>query len=184
MRDELPKQPADEGRMSTQPRPPAVPGGQSAGHSAVDLDSTDRAIITELVRDGRAAIRALAEKVHISRANAYARIARLQDSGAIRGFTVRLDPLKVGLGTTAYVALTLDQYAWRTVSEGLRGIPCIESFALLGADYDVLALVRAADNAELRRVVLEQIQDLPGVRSTRTWLVFEEVEGHGIEWNG
>jgi DNA-binding Lrp family transcriptional regulator len=170
--------------MSTEQPSATVPTGRSVGHSAVDLDGTDRAIIAELVRDGRAAIRALAEKVHISRANAYSRIARLQDSGAIRGFTARLDPIKVGLGTTAYVALTLDQYAWRTVSEGLRAIPCIESFALLGADYDVLALVRAADNAELRRVVLEQIQDLPGVRSTRTWLVFEEVEGHGTDWTG
>ncbi len=157
------------------------PGAQ-AGRSAVELDHTDRAIIAELVRDGRTAIRALAEKVHISRANAYARIARLQAAGAIAGFTARLDPPKVGLATTAYVSLTIDQNAWRTVSERLRTIPCIESFALVGGDYDVLALVRTLDNADLRRVVLERIQDIPGVRSTRTWLVFEEVQGRGVDW--
>lgn len=160
------------------------PTAADAGHSAVSLDQTDRAIIAELVRDGRTSIRALAEKLHISRANAYSRISRLQTAGAIRGFTTRLDPPKVGLATTAYVSLTLDQNAWRTVSEGLRKIPCIESFALVGGDYDILALVRAADNAELRRIVLEQIQDIPGVRSTRTWLVFEEVEGRGVDWSG
>lgn len=154
---------------------------QPAGHSAAALDDTDRAIVAELVRDGRAAIRALAEKVHISRANAYARVARLQAQGAIRGFTARLDPLKVGLGTTAYVTLTVDQNAWRSVSERLSTIPCIESFALVGGDYDVLALVRTRDNAQLRRVVLEQIQDIPGVRSTRTWLVFEEFQGRGLD---
>jgi hypothetical protein len=35
----------------------------------------------------------------------------------------------------------------------------------------------------LRRVVLERVQDIPGVRSTRTWLVFEEVDGRGVDWS-
>jgi DNA-binding Lrp family transcriptional regulator len=155
--------------------------GHSAAASVVTVDETDRAIVAELVRDGRAAIRALAEKLHISRANAYARIARLQAQGTILGFTARLDPAKLGLGTTAYVSLTVDQNAWRSVSERLSTIRCIESFALVGGDYDVLALVRTSDNAELRRVVLDGIQDIPGVRSTRTWLVFEEFQGRGAD---
>ena len=154
------------------------------GQTAVALDDTDRAIIAELVRDGRMAIRALAEKVHISRANAYSRINRLQEQGAIRGFTARLDPPKVGLTTTAYVSLTVDQNAWRTVAEGLKQVPFIENFALVGGDYDILALVRTRDNVDLRRVVLERIQDIPGVRSTRTWLVFEESQGHGADLAG
>jgi DNA-binding Lrp family transcriptional regulator len=161
---------------------PQPPGGAEPGHSAVGLDQADRAIIAELVRDGRTSIRALAEKLHISRANAYSRIARLEAAGAIRGFTTRLDPPRVGLATTAYVSLTVDQNSWRSVSDGLRNVPGIESFALVGGDYDILALVRAADNAELRTIVLELIQDIPGVRSTRTWLVFEEVEGRGVDW--
>ena len=164
--------------MSTE----AMPTDEPAGHSADGLDGTDRAIIAELVRDGRIAIRALAEKVHISRANAYARIARLQERRAIRGFTARLDPVNVGLGTTAYINLTIDQSSWRTIAERLRAIPYIESFALVGGDYDVLALVRTPNNAHLRQVVLERISGIPGVRSTRTWLVFEEVNGMGIDW--
>ena len=164
--------------MSTDAASSGGPGGDSAG----GLDETDRAIIAELVRDGRTAIRALAEAVHISRANAYARIARLQAQGAILGFTARLDPVKAGLGTTAYISLTIDQNAWRTVSEALRTVPYIESFALVGGDYDVLALVRTPDNTDLRRIVLERIRDIPGVRSTRTWLVFEEAQGKGVDW--
>ena len=164
--------------MSTE----ALSSAEPAGRSAAALDETDRAIIAELVHDGRIAIRALAEKVHISRANAYARIARLQAQGAILGFTARLDPVEVGLGTTAYVSLTIDQNAWRTIAEKLRTIPYLETFALVGGDYDVLARVRTPNNAELRRVVLDRIPDIPGVRSTRTWLVFEEVDGKGADW--
>jgi hypothetical protein len=35
----------------------------------------------------------------------------------------------------------------------------------------------------LRHVVLERIQDIPGVRSTRTWLVFEEDRDRGVQWD-
>lgn len=156
--------------------------GPHPGRSAVPMDDIDRAIVSELVRDGRISVRALADRVHISRANAYSRIGRLVAEGAITGFTAVLDPPRVGLGTSAYINLSIDQTAWRTVSDRLRQVPYIQHFALVGGDYDILALVRAPDNAALRSVVLDGIQDIPGVRSTRTWLVFEESDGAGVDW--
>ena len=155
-------------------------GTGTGGRSAGPLDAADVAILAELRRDGRISIRLLAERVHISRANAYARIARMVQDGTIKGFTVEVDPHQLGLGTTAYVAITIDQTAWRTVSAGMREIPYVEHFALIGGDHDVLALVRAPDNAALREVVLDRIQSLPGVRASRTWLVFEEERGAGV----
>ncbi|WP_331766932.1 Lrp/AsnC family transcriptional regulator [Embleya sp. NBC_00896] len=153
------------------------------GRLAGPLDKTDRAIIAELLKDGRISIRALAEQIHISRANAYTRIGRMVADETITGFTARLNPTRVGLGTSAYVTVTIQQNAWRAVSESLRKVPYIEHFALVGGDYDVLALVRTPDNTALREVVLEQIQSIPNVRSTRTWLVFEEAQGHGADWD-
>ncbi|MFD0683482.1 Lrp/AsnC family transcriptional regulator [Actinomadura fibrosa] len=154
-------------------------GGAWPGRSAARLDQVDRAIIAELLRDGRMSVRALADRVHISRANAYARLTRLTDDGIITGFTVRLDAQKAGLGTSAYISVTIEQNAWRAVSARLRDIPFVEHFAMVGGDYDVLVQVRTPDNAALRNVVLECIQGIPGVRSTRTWLVFEEAQGRG-----
>ncbi|MGI5229720.1 Lrp/AsnC family transcriptional regulator [Actinoallomurus iriomotensis] len=153
-----------------------------AGRSAGPLDEVDRAIIAALLNDGRISVRALAEQVHISRANAYARLSRLTDEGVITGFTIELAPQKAGLGTSAYVSVTIEQNAWRAVSAGLQDIPYVEHFAMVGGDYDVLVLVRAPDNAALRHVVLERIQDVPGVRATRTWLVFDEARGRGADW--
>jgi DNA-binding Lrp family transcriptional regulator len=158
--------------------------GPEPGRLAARLDEIDRAIIAELSRDGRISIRALAELVHISRANAYTRINRLVSEGVVSGFTARLNPQRVGLGTSAYIMVTIEQTAWRAVSEQLREIPYIEHFALVGGDFDILALVRTPDNAALRQVVLERVQEVPGVRSTRTWLVFDEAEGRGVDWTG
>jgi DNA-binding Lrp family transcriptional regulator len=143
------------------------------------LDAIDRKIIAELAIDGRMSIRALAEKMHISRANAYARVDRLVTNGVITGFGARLDPERVGLGTSAYVMVTIEQNTWREVSARLRAIRYVDHIALVGGDFDVLVLVRAPDNAALRHLVLERIQEVPGVKGTRTWLVFDEVAGAG-----
>jgi DNA-binding Lrp family transcriptional regulator len=152
------------------------------GRSARDLDETDRRLLAELTRDGRMSIRALAERAHVSRANAYARVDRLLADGVITGFAAEVDPERAGLGTSAYVLLTIQQNTWREVAAALGELPYVQHFALVGGDFDVLALVRAPDNAALRHIVLERIQEIDGVRGTRTWLIFDEHGGRGTSW--
>ncbi|MFD4193398.1 MULTISPECIES: Lrp/AsnC family transcriptional regulator [Amycolatopsis] len=138
------------------------------------LDDVDRRIVAELRADGRLSVRALAERVRISRANAYARLDRLTARGVITGFTATVDPVKIGLTTSAYVSLTVRQNGWRDLKERLRTIPEVRHMALTGGEFDVMLLVRAADNDALRRVVLEQLQAIPEVLGTRTFLIFED----------
>jgi DNA-binding Lrp family transcriptional regulator len=143
---------------------------------AVQLDDIDRGIIDALRRDGRLSVRALAEEVRISRANAYTRLERLTSTGAITGFTATVDPAAIGLGTSAYVMLTVRQNSWRELKTRLQAIPEVRHMALLGGEFDVILLVRAADNTALREVVLNELQAIPEVIATRTSLVFEDVE--------
>ncbi|WP_066640619.1 Lrp/AsnC family transcriptional regulator [Serinicoccus hydrothermalis] len=153
------------------------PGGaRPAGQVAADLDDTDRAIVAELRRDGRLSVRALAERVHISRATAYTRLERLHRDKVITGYAAQVDPDKLGLATAAYVSVSIEQGSWREVLDALEVLPGVERVALVGAEFDMLVEVRARDNHELRDVVLGRIQGVPGVRATRTWLIFEEWE--------
>ncbi|WP_225754276.1 Lrp/AsnC family transcriptional regulator [Actinotalea sp. Marseille-Q4924] len=142
----------------------------------VHLDETDRRILHELTRDGRMSVRALAEAVNVSRSHAYSRIERLQAAGVLEGFTAVVDPVRSGLGTSAYVTLSVRQSSWRDLSERLRRVPEVKHMALVGGgDVDVILLVRTRDNEALRRVVLDVLQGIPGVLSTRTLLIFEDM---------
>ena len=143
---------------------------------ASPLDDIDHQILDALVSDGRMSMRTLAETLHISRANAYARVERLRTSGVIRGFRAEVDPELSGLGTSAYVTLNVRQAAWRQIAEQLQTLPGIVHIALVGGEFDVIMLVRAKDNAALGRLVLDEIQGRPGVGNTRTRRVFEEAE--------
>lgn len=160
------------------------PGNQRpAGRSASDLDEVDHAILEALSADGRASVRTLADRLHISRSNAHTRLARLRDEGVLTGFTASIDPQRAGLGTSAYVLLTVEQPAWRAMTGALRDIPYVEHIALVSGEFDVLVLVRAPDNATLRDVVLERIQAIDSVRATHTWLIFEESAGSHSPWS-
>ncbi|KAB1907145.1 MULTISPECIES: Lrp/AsnC family transcriptional regulator [unclassified Micromonospora] len=159
---------------------PGTAGG--TGRSAGPLDEVDRRILRELTEDARLSIRTLAERVHVSRTNAYARVERLLRDGVVTGFRAQVAPEPAGLGTSAYIALTIEQNTWREVSAELARVRYIEHAALLSGEHDVLALVRAPDNATLRDVVLDRVQSIAGVLSTRTWLVFEEFDGTLSPW--
>lgn len=138
------------------------------------LDEVDRAIIAELQRNGRASVPAVAAAVHVSRANAYNRLNRLTSQRVITGFTAKVDPAKTGKASSAYVTMHVEQAGWHELRDRLAAIPEVEHIALVGGDFDVLLLVRARDNEDLRRVVLEELQSIPSVRDTRTALVFED----------
>lgn len=139
------------------------------------LDTIDRKIISELAQDGRISMTALAEKVHISRAHCHARLQHLQNTGVITGFTVSVDPSKLGLGASAHVILKLRQHNWRALRQELLDIPEVWHVTLTGGPMDVILLVRAKDTADLRRVVFDEIQPLPGVVDTQTFMIFDDM---------
>ena len=166
-----------EEQMANDPlRAPAPPQADDPRPPARPLDAVDRAILRLLRSDGRASIRSVAERVHVSRANAYARINRLIDDGVIRGFSARVDQERAGHGASAYITLKIVQDSWRSVRELLRELPGVAHMALVSGDFDVLLLVHTPDNRALRDLVLTRIQSIPEVLSTRTLLVFEETD--------
>ncbi|WP_330174883.1 Lrp/AsnC family transcriptional regulator [Streptomyces sp. NBC_01498] len=140
------------------------------------LDAIDRDILRILQADGRASVRSVAERVHVSRANAYARINRLVEDRVIRGFGARINHERAGQGASAYITLKIVQNSWRTVREQLQELPGATHIALVSGDFDVLLLVHAPDNRTLRELVLTRLQSIPEVLSTRTLLVFEETD--------
>ncbi len=142
---------------------------------APELDDVDRAIVAVLRGDGRISMRALAARLHISRAGAYLRVQRLEQAGVITGYTAQVDPQRYGYGLSAYVHLKIAQPAWKPLRARLMTIPEVEHAALVSGDADIVLLVRTRDIAALRELVLNSFQGMPEVLSTQTVLIFDEL---------
>ncbi|EAR63551.1 LrpA [Bacillus sp. NRRL B-14911] len=60
------------------------------------LDGTDKHIIEELSKNSRIKMKELGEKVHLTGQAASARVAKLEDSGVIEGYTIKVNKEKMG----------------------------------------------------------------------------------------
>lgn len=141
------------------------------------MDAIDRQILDVLRVDARTSVRDLAAQVGISRASAYARLKRLTDTRVIRGFTVDVDHIALGLAVSAYVHVRIKQNTWKSFRKKAWALEEAAHVALVAGDFDCVMLVRARDTDHLRDLVLERIQSLPEVLATQTVLVFEEHHG-------
>jgi len=143
-------------------------------HEAMDLDEVDRRLLALLLDDGRLPVNELAQRANVSRATAYNRFDRLRANGVVTGFTAVVPPDKVGLGVTALVLVNVDQQHWGRTRDDLMDLPGLEYLALTSGQFDMVLLVRVADIAALRDVVLVRLHAVKGVRSTQTVFVLEE----------
>jgi DNA-binding Lrp family transcriptional regulator len=150
-----------------------LPADSPHGHMAA-MDDTDRRIVEALRADGRMSMRALADLIHISRASAYARVARLEREGVITGYAALIDPVRYGYALSAYVYLDIAQRSWKSVRGQLLAMPEVDHVALVSGEHDILLRVRAGDAVSLRDVVLTRLQEIPEVHATQTVLIFEE----------
>lgn len=140
------------------------------------LDDLDRRILDELRTDGRISVNELAGRVNVARSTAYQRLARLQEDGAIRRFTVDVDHRKLGLPVAALVLANVDQHAWRDVAENIRLLPGVDWIGFTTGPFDFVVLVRAPDVDHLRDVVLRGFQAMTEIRSTQTLFLLDESE--------
>ncbi len=92
----------------------------------------------------------------------------------LKGFTVRVDHERAGLGITALVSVTMAQSSWRHALEIMARMPGVAMVAATTGEADVVLLVRVADLATLRDVILDRLQELDEVRSTQSVIVLEE----------
>jgi DNA-binding Lrp family transcriptional regulator len=144
-------------------------------HPVRQIDSVDRALIAAVSKDARISLTDLAEAINVSRSTAHTRLQRLRDDHIITGFTATVDPQALGLGVAALVFVDIEQHDWRTLSTELAAIPGVEYLAMCAGRFDLMLIARAESIPAMRDVLLEKIQRIPGVRSTESVIILDEV---------
>jgi Lrp/AsnC family leucine-responsive transcriptional regulator len=78
-------------------------GGRGDRTGGRSLDDVDRRLLASLTEDARASAAELARRVGMSAPAVRERIARLEETGVIRGYRLDVDPAALGLPVTAWV---------------------------------------------------------------------------------
>jgi DNA-binding Lrp family transcriptional regulator len=133
------------------------------------MDALDQQLLSLLRKDARTNVAALAKKLDVSRGTVTNRIARLEDSGVIVGYTVRLRPDAEPDEISAWMSVAVEGNQTRAVIASLLGEPGVAELHDTNGRWDLLAELRATSLAELSQV-LERIRLIRGISSTETSL--------------
>ncbi|MCZ8130293.1 MAG: Lrp/AsnC family transcriptional regulator [Steroidobacteraceae bacterium] len=135
------------------------------------LDPVDRKILQLLQRDAALSIEEIAEAVSISTTPCWRRIRRLESIGVIRARVALVEPRKINLGLTAFVAVRTNHHneAWlEKFVGGVRGMPEVVELHRLSGDIDYLLKVVCPDMQRFDEIYkrLIKVAELSDVSST------------------
>lgn len=101
------------------------------------------------------------------------RIRKLEKSGIIDGYEVRLNPERFAKGQISFIHITTDlqSTSTETIGEHLAAIPEIQEVHYIAGEDGYLVKVRTADSKELGTLLRQKISTIDGILSTRTTTV-------------
>lgn len=144
-----------------------------------DSDLTAR-ILAELRQDSRIPNAVLAERVGLSPSSCWRRVRALEETGAIRRYTVDLDDEVLGQQFKAIVHVNLvrhDQALVRDFISMTRMTPAVRAcYATTGA-ADYLLHVTCRDLQAYNRFLDDHLLSLPAVKGAQTFLVLKTIKG-------
>ena len=136
------------------------------------MDTLDQQILSQLRQDARMNVATLAQKLGVSRGTVTNRIRKLEDTGVIVGYTVRLRPDSRPNEITAWMSIAVEGNKARQVVASLLGDPGVATLADTNGRWDLLAELRAENLAGLSKV-LERIRLIKGISNTETSIHLE-----------
>ena len=131
------------------------------------MDTLDQQLIALLRADARASVATLAHRLGVSRGTVNNRITKLEDSGTIVGYTVRLRPDIEHNEISAWMSIAVEGNQTRKVIATLLGEPGVAALHDTNGRWDLLAELRCENLGDLA-AVLERIRLIKGIGNTET----------------
>lgn len=141
------------------------------------MDAIDQNILRHLMLDGHLTNSKLAKLIGMSESATLERVRRLEASHIIEGYTIQVDPAKVGRGLELFMTVTLrDLNAMKqfefTVSQMDEVLTCAQT---LGR-FDFLLHVAVKDVEELSTFVNEKLIPLGNIERVESMTVLNMIK--------
>ena len=143
------------------------------------LDDTDRRLIDELQRDGRASYADLAEIVGLSPAATRMRVQRLLDAGVVEIVGVT-HPMALGYPVMAALGVRVDRNV-REVADRIADIDGVIYVVFTSGSFDLLVEVLCQDSSRLLQVIDDEVRRIPDVRTVESFTYFG-IHTHRFVW--
>jgi len=141
----------------------------------VNIDSTDRKILSELMRDCRKSYRAIARRAGISAGTALSRIHRMEKMGIIKGYAAILDHEKLDYQLTAIAEITVSKGKLLEMEQAISRFPSTCAVYDVTGLTDALVIAKFHNREELGKFT-KSLLAMPFVDRTNTHVVLTTVK--------
>lgn len=145
----------------------------------VEIDAIDRKILRLIQQDATLAIQEIGRQVGLSANPCWRRIKRMEEAGLIERRVALLDPARLGLGLTSFVAIRTSNHSaeWLDAfAKGIGDIPEIIECHRMSGDTDYLLKVVVADISDYDRVYKALISCVPGISDVSSAFSMERLK--------
>jgi DNA-binding Lrp family transcriptional regulator len=134
------------------------------------MDELDEHLIARLRENARAPVAELARALGLSRTTVQSRLARLERTGVIAGYAVKLSQAREAGMIHAFVMLTVEPKSSAAVTSALRRLDGVRRLQSVSGPSDMIAAVEAPSVADMDALI-DQIGALAGVERTNSSIV-------------
>ncbi|WP_135667629.1 HTH-type transcriptional regulator Lrp [Halorhabdus rudnickae] len=146
-------------------------------------ENLDRKLINELLDDGRASLRSLADDLDVSVTTVSNHLSDLEEQGIISGYTPKVDYDQIGYDVTAILQLKVEGNALPEVTDRLREQEQMISVYEVTGDHDIIAIGKFNDTDDMNAQIKSLLTD-PEIKESNTSVVLNaavEHEQFGLE---
>jgi DNA-binding Lrp family transcriptional regulator len=134
------------------------------------MDDLDQHLLARLRENARAPVAELARALGLSRTTVQSRLARLERSGVIAGYSVKLSEAHTAGLVHAYVLLTVEPKQAAAVTAALKRLPGVRTLQSVSGPFDMIAAAEAASVGEMDALI-DEIGAVKGVERTNSSIV-------------
>jgi len=131
------------------------------------MDDLDQKLLAALAADSSTSTSRLARRFKVARSTVQARIEKMETSGIIAGYTVKLGDVALARRIKATVLLQIEPRTTAGVLQRLKALPEVEIAHTTTGRFDLILQVAADSTAELDEV-LDKIGLIQGVRGSES----------------
>ena len=145
----------------------------------MELDTIDWKNLAELQRDASQTVQAIGDAVGLSANPCWRRIKRMESAGVIARKVVLLDPEKVGLTTTVFVAIRINRHDAQWLEGFAAAIEALDEVTechRMAGDIDYMLKLRVSGIADYDRVYQRLIARVPGLSDVTASFSMEEMK--------
>lgn len=149
----------------------------------MNLDKFDIAILKALQKDARLSLQVLGKQVGLTASPCWNRVRRMEEAGVIEGYSVQVNPEKIGLSETVILHVTLESHSDEALfdfGQALEAIPEVMEAFLVSGDYDYDIRVAVNGTRGYERFLRERLYKIPGIRHSKSSFVLRRLKQSAV----